>query len=574
MYLDAFTLSALCDEFLDVIAGGRIQDVLDVDDTGIGLEIFSNRRRHYLYLSADPNTPRVHLVPDKLRRGLLKPTQLGLLLRRFAEGSTLTHVSQPAWERILYFHIDHADGELLLIIEPMERRSNLLLVQNGIIHDCLRRVGASENRVRTLLPGQPYAPPPPQQGKIEPKALTEEALENMFAQSQDPKRKAHQVLTANILGCSPLLAKETVFRAARDTDLMASKADTRILFEAANATFLSLIRRDWQPGIVEQGGRFLAFSVYPLQSMEGWRAAESLSAALTMFYTAPVGADAYNKAKEPVGEAIQEGKAKLNARLASLRRSLTDDSEREVLRQSGELILAYQYALTSDQSELRAQYDLDQPELVIKLDSSLTPLENAQRYFERYNKAKRALDDVPRLISENEAELALLDQLALDLELAANWPEIDEVQQTLQNKGYWRGKKAARMAGSQKSAPLRYVTEDGWVIWIGRNSRQNEVVTFEKGSPTDVWLHVRGVPGAHVIIKTEGRSVPEATLELAAGAAAYYSALRTESKVPVDVALRIDVRKIKGGGTGQVTYRNEKTRIVTPKALIRPKNSP
>jgi predicted ribosome quality control (RQC) complex YloA/Tae2 family protein len=245
---------------------------------------------------------------------------------------------------------------------------------------------------------------------------------------------------------------------------------------------------------------------------------------------------------------------------------MTDDAERETLRQSGELILAYQFAIQKGQSELRAQYETDAPELVIALDPTTTPLENAQRYFEKYNKAKRALDDVPRLIKETESELAFLAQLDTDLELASNWPEIDEVQQTLQAKGYWRGKPAQRIAGGGKSAPLRVVTSDGFVIWVGRNSRQNEIVTFDKGSPNDLWLHARDVPGAHVIVKTDGRPVPESVIERAAALAAYYSAKQSEGKVIVDMTYRRYVKKIKGAGPGMVTYRNEETRTVAPRS--------
>ncbi|MCC6611988.1 MAG: NFACT family protein [Anaerolineae bacterium] len=565
MYLDAFTLSALADELLDTIAGGRVQDVLDVDETGIGLEIYAQHKRHYLYISADPGTPRLHLVGDKLRRGIAKPTQVGLLLRRYVEGGLVAHVSQPAWERILHIDFEGREGAYTLIVEPMERRSNLILVQNGVILDCMRRVHADENRFRVVLPGQPYEPPPPQTDKHDPTRLTADDVDDMLSSEQDPKRKLHQVLTAHLLGFSPLLAKEIAFRATGETNTRAAAADPDRLLAAIQAVLTPLARREWQPGVVEQDGLVTAFSVYPLESMPGWQGAESVSATLAAFYGAPAGPDAYNAAKAPVREALQEAEAKLNARLTSMRRSLTDDSEREQLRQSGELILAYQYALAPGQTELRAQYDPDQPELVIPIDPEMTPLENAQRYFERYNKAKRALDDVPRLVAENERDLAFIRQLGVDLDLAASWPDIDEVQQALQATGLLRGQ-ARRTPGGQRSAPLRIVTPDGWVIWVGRNSRQNEQVTFDKGNANDLWLHARGVPGSHVIIKSDGRSVPEPILDLAAGLAAYYSGLRQDAKVPVDVTQRLHVRKIKGAAAGMVTYRNEETVMAVPRS--------
>jgi predicted ribosome quality control (RQC) complex YloA/Tae2 family protein len=566
MYLDAFTVSALVDEFLDTLVGGRIQDTLSVDDTGIGMEIYSytDHRRYYLYLSADNRIPRVHIVDDKLRRGLATPTQLALLLRRYIEGGVIQHISQPAWERVIQFDIEGPEGEVSLIIEPMERRSNLLLVQNGIIVDCLRRVGPEENRYRLSLPNHEYVAPPPQTGKLNPLNVTIAELEQLFAANADPKRKAAQVLAGGLLGVSPLLAKEVMFRAHGEVNLKPDKVDIDAIHTALQAIVLPLGKRDWQPGMAETDGLIEAFSVYPLKHLDGWRRVDSISAAMAAYYGAPTGEEAYTAAKKPVVAVIAEARAKLSAKLASLQRSMKDESERELLKQSGELILAYQYTLTPEQTELRAQYEMDQPELMIEIDPALTPLENAQRYFDRYNRAKKALDDVPGLIKTTENELAYLAQLEMDLELATNWPEIDEVQQYLQSNGHWKGKTAKRIGGGGQSAPIRVVTKDGFVIWVGRNSRQNEMVSFKKASPEDFWLHARDVPGAHVIIKNDGRSIPERVIDQAAGLAAYYSGRRQDGKVPVDVTRIKYVRKIKGSGPGMVTYRNETTVTATP----------
>jgi predicted ribosome quality control (RQC) complex YloA/Tae2 family protein len=475
-------------------------------------------------------------------------------------------VSQPPWERILQLDVDGPEGEVSVIVEPMERRSNILLVQAGAIIDCMRRVGPGENRYRVSLPAHEYVLPPPQIGKRDPLTLKIEDVVGIFQQNADAKLKTFQLLTSRLLGMSPLLAKEIVYRASGDVNQKAVDSDADSLLEALQTVISPLAKRQWQPGIVEMGQGVEAFSVYPVESMPGWRAVETVSQALSAYFSAPIGVDAYKEAKLPVREAIKEARAKLGGKLSSLERSLTDESERDALRQSGELILAYQYHLQPGQTELRAQYDPNQPELVIELDSSLSPVENAQRYFDRYNRAKRAMDDVPRLVRETRNELAYLAQLDTDLELATNWPEIDEVQQALQAKGYWRGRPAKRMGGSGKSAPLRVVTEDNFVIWVGRNSRQNEVVTFDKGRDQDLWLHSRDVPGAHVIIKYDGRRIPESVIEQAASLAAYYSANRGEGSVSVDVTHCKYVKKIKGAGPGMVTYRNEETRIAAPRS--------
>jgi len=564
MYLDVFTLSGLVDEFMDTLVGGRIQDVLDVDETGLGLEIYAHQKRHYLYLSADTNAPRLHITHEKLRRGTQKATTLWLLFRRYVEGGKIVHVSQPAWERVVHLHLETLDGEMELVIEPMERRSNILLVQNGTILDCMRRVGADENRVRVSLPNHPYVPPPKQTTKRDPFTLTEADIAEFLAQTTDPKTRTYQVLTGNVLGMSPLLAREIVYRACEDIKQKASSASAGDLHVALEMVLDPLRKREWQAGIIEENGRVEAYSVYPIEHLPNWKTVETVSSALTAFYGAPVGENAYNAAKVPVRLALQEATRKYRSKLFGLESSLKDDSERELLKQSGELILAYQFAIQKGQIELKAQYEVEGAMLNIAIDPKLTPLENAQAYFAKYNKAKRALDDVPRLIKETHVHLNTLEQLENDLNLASNWGDIDEVSMSLIANGYVKSKRAKRIGGGGQSAPMRLVSQDGFVVWVGKNSRQNEMVTFKRGSAEDFWLHARDVPGAHVVIKYDGRAIPQPLIDQAASIAAYYSSRRADGKVPVDMTRCRYVKKIKGAAQGMVTYRNEQTFTVSP----------
>lgn len=563
MYLDALTVSALVDSFLDRLVGGRIQDVIDVDENGLGLEIYASQRRHYLYMSADPQRPRVQLMPEKLRRGLQRPTQLGLVFRSYVEDGLLVHASQPPWERVLYLDVEGPKGDVTIVVEPMERRSNLLLVQDGIIVDCIRRVGPEENRYRLSLPKHEYVPPPPMTGRYDPFTLTLEDLIGILEQGGDSKNKTAALLSRRVLGFSPLLAQEIVFRACGDAGQPAAAADPAALLDQIRQVMEPLARREWHPGVAEEEGQVTAFSVYPLQSLPGWRPVATISEALGLYYGAAVGPEAYQAAKRPVLQVIHDAQGRLRGKLASLESGLKDDRERELLRQSGDLILAYQYTLEAGQRELRAVYDPEGPELVVALDPELTPLENANRYFEKYNKAKRALDEVPDRIEATRMELAYLEQLENDLELARNWPDIDEVQQALQAMGYGRGT-IKRLGGGGSGGPLRLTTQDGYVVWVGRNSRQNELVTFKNARPQDLWLHARGVPGAHVVIRDDGRRIPETLIEQAAAVAAHYSKLRGEGSVIVDVTHRKYVKKIGGAGPGMVTYRNERTVTVAP----------
>ncbi len=554
MNFDVFTTAAVVDELNRTLERGRVQDSLEIGDSAIGLEIYANHARHYLLISAHPQEARIHLVPDRVRRGVENPSPVGLMLRRYIEGAWVAAIRQPEWERIVHLEFDSPEGVFTLIVEPMERRSNILLVREGQIMDCIRRVGPQDNRVRVSLPGYEYVPPPPQKLKRPPTTLTLTLLENSL--DSDPGKAAWRALTDSLLGFSPMLAKEAVYRAMGQTNIKAGDTSARALFDAIGELIGPLLDHHYQPGITEADGMITSYAAYPVTHLPGWRETATISEALALYYGAPVGMEAYDAAKKPVQAMIDEAKDRVQHKLDSLRRSQREDSERERLRQSGELLLAYQYQVAPGQTSFNAQYDFDRPPLDIKIDPTKSVLDNAKQYFEEYERAKRAAAGVPALITAAENELAFLNQLQTDLAIATNWPEIGEVQDALQANGYWRGPHTGRPKGS-KSTPLKVTTPEGIVIWVGRNSRQNDEVTFGKGKPDDLWLHVRGVPGAHVIIKNSGRNIPASVLQRAAGLAAYYSAARNEGKALVDVTERRYVRKIKGGKPGMVTYRNE-----------------
>lgn len=563
MSFDSFVISALVDEFTDTLVGGRVQDVIDVDDMGLGLEIYADKKRHYLYMSADANDPRVHLADGKLRRGLMKPTQLGLMFRRYVERGVVAHVSQPDWERLLQIDIDGPQGDVTIVVEAMPRRANVLLLRDGMILDCLNRVGPDDNRYRLSLPKHQYVPPPPLRNQLDPRKLSADDIRRMLASADKGAMQTRRLLPGRILGLSPIVAREVVFRATGNANAKARETDSGRLFEALQRVMSPLLARDWQPGVGRENDVATCFSATPLKFMQ-WDAAESMSAAITRVYGSIRGADAYDEAKRQVRQALANARARLAGKMESLESGLKDDSELERLRQSGELILAYQYALRDGQETLKAEYDPAAPPLEISLNPELSPLENAQAYFRKYEKAKSAMQAVPELIAETQVELDFLAQLETDLASAANWPEIDEVIQHLQVRGHWQGKTSRRIGGAGGSGPLRVVSRDGFVIWIGRNSRQNDKVTFKTANRQDIWLHARGAPGAHVIIRNDGRRISDDLIAEAASVAAHYSRRRSEGQVAVDYTRVKYVRAIKGAGPGMVTYRNEQTLTVKP----------
>jgi predicted ribosome quality control (RQC) complex YloA/Tae2 family protein len=562
MSIDTFTTTALVDEFKEKLVGGRVQDTVELDRQSFGFEIYANHQRQYLLLAAHTQSPRAMISPDKLRRGVPNPSQLGLLLRTRVEGLFLDDVRQPPWERILIFDfVGPDDLRLQLVLELIDRRANLVLVEDGVILDCARRIGPDENRVRVILPKREYEPPPPIPGeRIHPEKISPHTLATILNRS--PKQKAWLAIVKGIEGVSPPMAKEALYRARSDTNTSAKDANPYGIDAAFRSFLPQVLKHHWRPGVAfDENGLAQALGVYPITHLGEWRDTQTVSEAIALYYGSLEGSAAYEAARKPIRQQIEKARDKLRGKLVSLERSMRDDSEVEYLRKAGELLLAYQYGIEAGQTELEAQYDVEGDPIKVKIDPDLSPVENAQKYFAKYEKAKRARQQVPKRLAATQHEMAYLDQLEADLDNAENWQDIGEVQETLQQGGYWQGKKYSYPKGS-RSGPHRVNRDDGFTILVGRNARQNEEVTFNRGDPYDLWLHARNVPGAHVVIKTQARDVPPEVLEEAASYAAFYSKMRNERKVDVMVAECRHVRKIKGGHPGQVRVFQERGTVL------------
>jgi predicted ribosome quality control (RQC) complex YloA/Tae2 family protein len=259
-------------------------------------------------------------------------------------------------------------------------------------------------------------------------------------------------------------------------------------------------------------------------------------------------------------QAIQAGRERLTRRRARLLEEEESAGDAEAFRQRGEAILAHIHHIQSGQSELVVEWVAGET-LRVPLDPTLSASDNAQVFFKRYRKAQRAADEIPIRLNQVGAEESYLDQLVQDLDMAENRPEIDAVAEALTKAGYLKEK---RKRGPQATRPMRFTSPDGFTVWVGKNAQQNEKLTFDIASSDDLWLHARGMPGAHVIVRVEGQPVPQRTVEWAAGLAAYYSRGRDDTRVEVDVVERQHVRRRKGGRPGQVVYRNEQTLRVVP----------
>jgi len=566
MYFDALTTAAVGDELQNMLLGGRVQKTFLLEKLSIGLEIYAQRQRHYLLASAHPQHARVHLTDQRLRRGPDVASSFLLMLRKYVRGGEVVGVQCPPFERILSLELSHPAGSTTLIVEAMGRHANIILVdEGGRVLDAVKRVRPQLSR-RFVMPGQPYTPPPPRPGFC-PTDLTELSLRALLAKAAetDVKTPAWRALVRGVQGVSPLLAREVVYRATGDTQTRAAHV-SRIapLLDAFQDLFTFFGEGCWQPCLAYEGRECVAFAPYPLQQYVDCRPMTGISKAVAAYFENLLGADAYAAARRSAAETIKKVRKRVDRKRTALARSLEAANRAGELRLKGEMILSYAHTVKPGQTELLAPVDLDSPPLQIALNPKLTAVENAQRYFREYEKAKGAIREIPARLAQTDQELYYLDQLATDLSLATSRPEIVEAKQALIQAGYLRRQGNKPRVQMPRSQPLVKDSPDGFRILVGRNSRQNEEVTFKRAAPDDLWLHARGIPGGHVIVKCAGRPVTEKTLRQAAALAAFYSRDRDEPLVTVDYVERRHVRRAKGRHPGLVTYRGERTIRIKP----------
>jgi len=567
--MDAITLTAMTRELAETLADGRVQAVVQPDEHSLALEIFCRGQRHWLLLDAGKQHARIHLLPEKARRGLETDSPFLLLARKHLRGARLLEIDQPSWERVLNLHFSHPEaGRSLLVAEIMGRWSNLLLLDaQGDILEALQRFGPGQNRYRTILPGKAYAPPPPQRHKQPIDLITLADLERLLNRTpaQEP---LWRVLVRGVTGVSPLAAREIVHRATGDALADVAHPNTRpeALF-AALTWFRNLPRRGgWSPTIAldPTSGAPAAFAPYQLSHLDRLAHFPSISQAAAVFYEAVIGADSYAGRRKQVQALLDEARKKLVGRRISLGEQAVSAEQVDELRSFGQWILAYTWQIQPGDSVVAA--DTGEGVLHIPLDATLSASENAQAYFARYHKAKKAAAKIPDLLAEVDRDLSYLDQLQTDLDLADNAPQIDELREALLATGLVSERQSKRRSPIQRSQPLRLQSDDGFTVIIGRNALQNERVTWKMAQPGDAWLHAQRVPGSHVVIKSDGREVPWRTLEQAAAWAAYHSKAQNDAKVPVIYTQRRHLRRFKGARPGQVRVLQSQAITIKPEA--------
>ena len=560
MHFDALTLACMTAELNQTLCPGRIQQVLLVDENALGFEIYTPGTRHQLLLALHPSAARVHTVSYKLRRGAAE-TPLLLLLRKYARDARLTAITQPdPTERVLQLQLEHAEaGATTLVVELIGRQPNALLLNPaGRILECLHHLPAV-GEGRALLPGRLYAPPPAPV-KLPPRDDGSADYYTRLAQIVAQPGPLWKALVAGIAGLSPTAAREIAWRAQHDAGADQG-VNVLAVAQALQELWAPVQSGNWQPGLSEEAGARVAFAAYPLHFRGQFIPQPSLSAALERFFvTAESGArpaDPYAAARAQVLAQVTRAAGQVTRRLAALAGDEPAPGAAESLRTQASWLLALASQVTPEQTVL--EVDTGDAVLNIALDTALTPVAQAQRMFKRAAKLERAAQIIPQRRAELLADQELLAQLALDAQRAANQPELAAVVDELRRAGFARTPaRRERPAPTSEGGPLRYRTPRGAEIIVGRNARQNEQVTFKLARNDDAWLHVRGAPGAHVVVRSASSPADDRDIIAAAQLAAYHSSVRGERRVDVIVTARRWVSRAPGGRIGQVFVAQER----------------
>lgn len=611
MSFDGVLLRAAAREAAASLLGARVERVFQPEPLLITLCCYRRGEESTLLVSCHPRFARLHLTAHTPANPPAPPA-FCMLLRKHLEGGVVTCVEQAGLERVLRIGVDrrNAEGEAVravLIAELTGKHANLVLLNgNGVVLDALRRVPASLSRRREVLPGRAYAAPPAQD-KLplsdflrEPERASA-ALAARWAAPADPAEAgrtaapAWRRLVAAIDGPGPVLAREICLRAGLDPERDAGT--TRL---GALCAALAGLAAD------VEGGRFRptraggAFAALPLPALAAARGVPeevfpSPGALLDAVFAPLEAAERLQRERQRLGRAVAAHLARARTRLAAQEEELREVQGAEAYRVQGELIMAHLHLARPGLASLRVTdyHDPEAPQREIPLDPRLGPAANAQLYFKKYARAKRARAVVEEKVRRTREEIAYLESVEAALETALTAPELADVAGELAEAGYLKGAERGRRTPKKKGAPARggagavragggsvpageplaYRSSDGFPILVGKNNRQNDHLTLRVAAPGDLWLHTRQIPGSHVIVRLAGGAgappadldaLPRRTLEEAALLAAYHSKARRSANVPVDYAFRRHVRKPRGARPGMVVYTDHRTLFVTP----------
>ncbi len=578
MAFDGIVIANLAKELNTLLSGGRIQKVAQPEKDELVLTI-KQYDIYKLFLSADASLPLVYITENTKPNPLTAPN-FCMLLRKHFNSARIVSITQPGLERSLDIKIEHLDeiGDLKekhLIIEIMGKHSNIILCDESYtIVDSIKHISGFVSSVREVLPGRKYFLPQTVE-KANPLTLTYEEMKQFVLEKPLPLGKA---LYTGLTGISPVMAEELCHRAGLSSEQPANILSDDFgvhLYNMITHFAEDVISGNFAPCIVFKDDIPVEFSAVPLSCYSDHAAEnmeiktyDSISTVLEEYY-----------AKKNQHTRIRQKSADLRRVVSTTiereakkydlqTKQLKDTEKRDTYKVYGELITAYGYGVEPGAKSMEALNYYTNENITIPLDETMTPMENAKKYFEKYNKLKRTYEALSVYIKETKEALDYMESVRLSLDLALTEDDLNAIKEELIESGYLRrhiekGKKKPQK-GKLANTPLHYLSSDGYHLYVGKNNIQNDELTFRFATNADWWFHAKGVPGSHVILRADGNEIPDRAYEEAAALAAYYSKEKDSDKVEIDYVEKKQVKKPAGAKPGFVVYYTNYSMIATP----------
>ncbi|MCR5119221.1 MAG: NFACT family protein [Lachnospiraceae bacterium] len=570
MAFDGITVAAMVAELKNTIKDGRINKIAQPEKDALLLTIKGAGSQYRLFMSANASLPLIYL-DDENRQSPQTAPAFCMLMRKYVQNAKILDISQPGLERVIRIKLsgynEMGDERVLsLVTEIMGKHSNIILLdENDKVIDSIKRVSAMVSSVREVLPGKGYFIPDSGR-KADPLSAGEEDFLAAYI-SGEMNNSAENALSAAYQGISRQAAEEILLRAGVDGRMdVAELCKDPDSFGRIKSAFLELCGMiktgNFKPCICFENGKAAEYAAYDVSGFSQKEYMDSISAVLKAYYGLKE-RDVRTKQKTAdLRKIVQTATERCVKKLQIHDAQLKDGDRKDKYRLYGELLNAYAYQIPEGVKEYEAEDYINGGSVKIPLDPELSAHDNAKKYFDRYAKLKRTFEAAVKLKEEGEGELEYLKNTAHFLDMVSDENDLKAIREELHEAGYI--KKSGEKKGSFRSRPLHYVTEDGFHIYVGKNNHQNDELTFKKADGADWWFHAKKLPGSHVIVKTEGRELPDRVYEQAAALAAYYSKASEQEKAEVDYVQKKNIKKPGGAAPGFVVYYTNFSMAIRP----------
>ena len=565
MAFDGITVSNIVYELNKTLADGRISRIAQPEKDELHLTVKAVGRNNYrLMISANASLPLIYIT-DENKPSPLNAPGFCMLLRKHLAGAKIIGVTQFGMERVINFELEHLDelGDLCrkyLIVELMGKHSNIIFCEKADdklrIIDSIKRINCFVSSVREVLPGRDYFIPNTME-KYNPLEFNDEIMSHITEKPANLQKAIYTTLT----GFSPIAAHEICERAGLDGNIAAGELDNgrKLKLYSAIDSFVSDIKNHrYNPNIVYDGENPVEFGVFEMTCYSGLnvRIFDTVSEMLICYYSEK---NNHTRIKQKssdlrriVSTALERNRKKLDLQLKQFK----DTEKRDKYKVYGELLTTYGYSASTGDKELVCNNYYTGKEIKIPLNTELSPIDNAKKYFDRYAKLKRTYEALKIQIEETKAEIEHLESISNSLDIATILGDLNIIKEEMIASGYIKrnSNNKKKQQKTPASKPLHYISSDGFDIYVGKNNYQNDDLTFGSQSPGDWWFHSKGIAGSHVVLKSAGREITDRAFEEAASLAAYYSKGRDSGRVEIDYTELKNVKKPKGSKPGFVVY--------------------